>query len=189
MRVFLKYITKNMLEKKGRFFLLIFSIMISTALLVFSLGAVDVILDGYTDTLKNAADGKDISIYSNTDEVFFDENDFDQTGMSNLEGFLRMIGVINENDKVTYVNLIGLKDCNQYITEGQMPENSSDPVCVISKRVADEKNLKIGDTLTIYISGEKTEFTIKALHIPHISCRTHNRRSLHHTAQIRTQQR
>ena len=166
MRVFLKYITKNMLEKKGRFFLLIFSIMVSTALLVFSLGAVDVLLDGYTDTLKQAADGKDISIYSNTDEVFFDESDFDQTGMSNLEGFLRMVGVINENDKVTYVNLIGLKDCNQYIKEGQMPENSSEPVCVISERVADERHLKTGDKLTVFISGEKTEFTIKALSYP-----------------------
>ena len=98
MRVFLRYITKNMFEKKGRFFLLIFSIMISTALLVFSLGTVDVILDGYTDSLKESADGKDVVLYSTTDEHFFGEDDFAPAGLKNFEGRLSCTGVINEDD-------------------------------------------------------------------------------------------
>ena len=99
MKVFLKYILKSMTEKKGRFVLLIFSIMVSTALFVFSLGAVDVILDGYEDTLKNAADGKEIGIQSNTADVYFDENDFDAANLTGFEGRLNAIGVINKDDK------------------------------------------------------------------------------------------
>jgi len=166
MRVFLKYITKNMLEKKGRFFLLIFSIMISTALLVFSLGAVDVILNGYTDTLKKTADGKDITIYSNTDDVFFSEADFDTTGMSDLEGKLNMMGVINEDDKISYIGLVGKKECNKYAAEGSIPEGSAEPVCIICRRVAEERDLKIGGKIKVYISGEETEFTIGGLSDP-----------------------
>ncbi|MBR4628623.1 MAG: ABC transporter permease [Ruminococcus sp.] len=166
MRVFLRYITKNMLEKKGRFFLLIFSIMVSTALLVFSLGAVDVILDGYTDTIKQAADGKDISIYSNTDDVFFSEDDFDHTGISGLEGHLRMIGVINEDDKISYIYLIGNKDCSKYVVEGKAPEDTNEPLCVISQRVAEERNLKVGDKFSVFVNGEAVEFSVSALAAP-----------------------
>lgn len=164
--VFLKYISKNMLEKKGRFFLLIFSIMISTALFVFSLGAVDVILDGYTDTLKHSADGKDISIYSNTEDVYISENDFDHAGLSAIEGQLRMIGVINEDDKITYVNLVGMKNCNRSLSQGSMPETSNEPIGVISERIADEKNLNIGDKFTVYLNGERTDITIQAIAAP-----------------------
>ena len=165
-QVFIRYIFKNMFEKKGRFFLLIFSIMISTALLVFSLGAVDVILDGYTDTYKHMADGKDITIYSNTEDVFFSEDDFDKTGISDIEGTLHMVGVINEDDKITYVSLVGKDDCNKYVTEGGIPEGSTGPECVISERVADKKGLSVNDKITVYINGEATEFAIKGLCAP-----------------------
>ena len=85
MKVFLKYILKSMTEKKGRFLLLLFSIAVSTALFVFSLGAVDVILMGYEDTIRNMSDGKDISISSNTEDVFFSEEDFDAAGLKNFD--------------------------------------------------------------------------------------------------------
>ncbi len=166
MRVFLRYITKNMLEKKGRFFLLIFSIMISTALLVFSLGTVDVIIDGYTDTLKAAADGKDIGIYTNSESPFFDENDFDAAGLKNIEGQLTSVGVLLENDEITYVVINGVKNCNKYNIEGSIPEGSAEPVCVISDRIADERDLSIGSTLELKINGEPQNFTVKAISAP-----------------------
>lgn len=166
MRVFLRYITKNMLEKKGRFFLLIFSIMVSTALLVFSLGTVNVILDGYTDTLKSTADGKEVGLASNTDQIFFDENDFEPVGLENIEGRIETVGVINVDDEITYISVNGLKDCNKYVIEGSIPENSNEAVCVISDRVADERDLKVGSVLKIKINGEEKEFTVKAISAP-----------------------
>lgn len=166
MRVFLRYITKNMLEKKGRFFLLIFSITISTALLVFSMGTVDVILDGYTDTLKAAADGKDVGLYSNTDDPFFDENDFDAAGLTNFEGRLTVTGILNEDNEITYIGVNGLKDCNYHLTEGSVPQGSDEAVCVISDRIADERGLSIGSVLELNINGESHPFTVKAISAP-----------------------
>lgn len=166
MKVFFKYIFKNMTEKKGRFLLLLFSITVSTALFVFSFGAVDVILNGYEDTLKNAADGKEVGISSNTEDVFFNEKDFDAAGLTNLEGQLNAVGVINKDDEITYVNFTGKKDCSKYIQEGSMPENSSEPVCAISDRTADERNLKLGDNIDVSFAGEKKTFTVNAICVP-----------------------
>lgn len=166
MKVFLKYIFKNMTEKKGRFILLLFSITVSTALFLFSLGAVDVILKGNEDTLKNAADGKEVGISSNTEDVFFSEKDFDAAGLTNFEGQLNAIGIINKDDVITYVYLVGKKDCSKYVQEGSMPEKSSEPVCAISDRTAKERDLKLGDTIEVAIGREKQEYKINAICAP-----------------------
>ena len=166
MKVFLKYIFKNMTEKKGRFLLLLFSIAVSTALFIFSLGAVDVILKVNEDALKNAADGKEVGISSNTEDVFFSEKDFDAAGLTNFEGQLNAIGIINKDDEITYVYLAGKKDCNKYVQEGSMPEKSSEPVCAISDRIAKERDLKLGDTIEVAIGGEKQAYKINAICAP-----------------------
>lgn len=166
MKVFLKYIFKNMTEKKGRFLLLLFSIAVSTALFVFSLGAVDVILNGYEDTIRNMSDGKDISISSNTADVFFSEKDFEAAGLTDFEGELYTVGIINKNDEITYVGLSGKKDCTKYIQEGSMPENSSEAICAVSDRTAKEQGLKLGDKLEVAVGGEKISFTVNAICVP-----------------------
>lgn len=166
MKVFLKYIFKNMTEKKGRFILLLFSITVSTALLVFSLGAVDVMLKVNEDALKNAADGKEVGISSNTEDVFFSEKDFDAAGLTNFEGQLNAIGIINKDDEITYVYLAGKKDCSKYVHEGSMPEKSSEPVCAISDRTAKERGLKLGGTIEVAIGGENQVYKINAICAP-----------------------
>ena len=119
MGVFLKYISKNMLERKGRLFLLIFSIAISTALLVLSLGMIDAFMDSFTQPAKIAAEGQEISIHSNTAETFFSPEDINMAGIENLTGELRLTGVINENDEVRYVTLAGRKSFDLKMTEGE----------------------------------------------------------------------
>lgn len=166
MKVFWKYILKNMTEKKGRFFLLLFSITLSTALFVSSLGAVDVMLNVYEDTLRNASDGKEVGITSNTEEMFFSEKDFDSAGLKNFEGQLRAIGVINEDEKIKYVSLIGKKECSKYVIEGSMPEKSSDQICAISDRTAKERGLKLGDSIELSVSGEKKSYKVNAICAP-----------------------
>lgn len=166
LKVFLKYIIKSMTEKKGRFLLLIFSIAISTALFVFSLGAVDVILLGLEDTIRNISDGNDISISSNTADIFFSEKDFEASGLTDFEGELYTVGIINKDDEITYVGLSGKKDCSKYIQEGSMPENSSEAICAISDRTAKEHGLELGDKLEVAVSGEKISFTVNAICVP-----------------------
>lgn len=162
MSLLLKYVTRNILEKKGRLFLLVFSLMICTVLLIASMGLVNVVIDSYTGNLEESACGKDIGIQSNTDEVFFDESDFETDKLSNIEGELRSFSVINENDEIIHVTLIGKKDYEGTIIDGKS-ELKKDLECIVSDRVADGKNLKIGSTLKINLNGEKLKFVVKGI--------------------------
>lgn len=149
-----------MLEKKGRLFLLIFSIMCCTALLIMSLGLVDVLLDSFTQPARIAAEGQDIAIFSITDEQFFDENDV-KGKVTDLEGKIIVTGVLDE-DEIIYVSLNGLKGYDKDMVKGSM-EDKNEKVCVISDRIADERGLKVGDKLTVAVNGEKTDFEITGI--------------------------
>ena len=162
MGVFLKYISKNMLERKGRLFLLIFSIMISTALLIASLGMIDAVMDSFVQPYKITAEGQDIAIASNTDDPFFSEEDVKKTGIENLVGTLDATGVINDNDEVKYVSLVGKKSLDIKMVSGSF-ENVSKNNITISDRIAGEYSLKTGDKLTIAINGKKTDFTVTGI--------------------------
>ncbi len=159
MGVFLRYIRRSMLEKKGRFILLIISIMICTALLIVSLGLIDVIIYSYTEPMKSAAEGQDVHFFSNTEDVYFSEEDFDASGFTNLKGELSNIGVINENDEISYISLRARKSYDGEMIEGKL-ENVNEPQCLISDRIAKDRDLEIGGKLTVAVSGEPTEFTV-----------------------------
>ncbi len=151
-----------MLERKGRLFLLIFSIMISVALLVCSLGLIDSVVDSYVQPMKITAEGQDIGINSNTDSKFFTLDEINAKGVENLKGQLRATGVINDNDEVKYVSLVGRKELDIKMTEGKF-ENKNEKSVVISDRIADEYNIKVGGKLTIAVGGKKSEYTVSGI--------------------------
>jgi putative ABC transport system permease protein len=162
LRVFLRYISRNMLEKKGRLVLLIFSIMLSTALLIVSLGLVQVVVNSYKEPIKNMQDGMDVAIRSKTSDPFFTLDDFSHSGLKDIEGMLDTTGVINKDDKISYAAFSGRTSYEKNIVEGSFT-NSDQPDCVISQRIADEYDLKIGSKFTIAINGEKNDYTVKAI--------------------------
>ena len=120
MIVFIKYIFKNMTEKKGRFVLLILSIALSTALLVACTGLVDVIKDGFTSQLTEMSEGQDIYVVNNSDNPYFTEQDIDTSNLENIVGRLETVGVISENEKIRYVSVSGRKSYDKSIIEGEM---------------------------------------------------------------------
>ena len=177
MGVFLKYVSKNMFEKKGRFCLLIFSIAISAALLVASLGMVDVIIDSLYETYESGINS-DVSIVSKTDDPYMDKDDVDTAGLENVTYELDTVGVINKNDKIKYVSIHGLSSYDGTILEGKTDfldekknekdnekdkEKEDNPSCVLSKRISEEMNLKTGDTLKLFLSGEEVGFKVTAI--------------------------
>ncbi len=151
-----------MLEKKGRFLLLLFSISISVALLVMSLGIVDVIKDVYSSSMKAVAEGQDIYIMSNTDSVYFSDSDFDKTNIENIKKELKITGVINKDDEVNYVDVRGRKDFEGHILEGEF-EYEDEPYCVVSNRIAEQRNLKIDSKIKIAINGQDIKFIVKGI--------------------------
>ena len=162
MKVFLKYISKNMLEKKGRFFLLLFSIAISTALLVSSTGMVDVILDSFSGDSAKVAD---VTIVSKADDPYMKQENVDTAGLKDLTYELQTTGIKNEDDKIKYVGLHGRKSYDGAMVEGTAEFLGSEarPSCILSKRIADELGLKTGDSLKLFLAGEEISFKIKAL--------------------------
>ena len=167
MSVFLKYISKNMFEKKGRFFLLIFSVAISAALLVASLGMVDIITGKLYEPYESGI-VSDVSIISKTDDPFMQKKDIDTAGLNNVIYELQITGVINRDDKIKYVSIHGRTDYDGTILEGKtdfLSEKETDgkPYCILSKRIADDMNLKTDDTLKLFLSGEEIAFKVKAI--------------------------
>ncbi|MBO4864373.1 MAG: ABC transporter permease [Eubacterium sp.] len=167
MNVFLKYISKNMFEKKGRFFLLLFSIAISAGLLVASLGMVDIIMASLNEPYESG-NMSDISIISKTDDPFMEKKDIETDGLKSVVYELQTTGVINKNDRVKYISLHGRKEYDGTILEGNTDfldkkDSKEKEECVISKRIADEMNLKTGDTLKFYLLGEEVKFKISAI--------------------------
>ena len=167
MKVFLKYISKNMFEKKGRLCLLIFSIAMSTALLVASTGLIDIIFDSFTKPYE-AALVSEIGISSATDDPFFDTADIDSDKLSNLNPELRVMGIINDDDKIRYVQLHGKESYDGKLKEGtndfiESFSEGSETTCLLSERVANSLSLKNGDTIKLFISGQEVTFTIKAI--------------------------
>lgn len=166
-KVFLKYISHSMLEKKGRFFMMLFSIAVSAALLVASLGMVDVVMDSLNAPYE-AGHLSDLMITSRKDDPYMKEGDIKDEGLKDVVYLLQTTGVINENDKIKYVSLQGRK-----AYEGNMIEGNTDflaekkaadqPSCIISKRIADSLNLGKGSTISLYLAGNKVTFQVTAI--------------------------
>lgn len=162
MSFFIKYIIKNMFEKKGRFLLLLFSVTISTSLLIISLGLVDVIIDSYRSSNEQIYEDKDVYISSNTDSIFFGKEDFNAIGLSNLEGEISIVSILNEDKEISYVNMRGKQDYSGILIEGDFI-NNAEAFCIISERISKERNLNVGDKINIAINGDKIEFIIRGI--------------------------
>lgn len=153
-----------MLEKKGRLFLMLFSIMLSCALMIICLGLVDTVMNSIKEPMEKVYDGKDIIISSKTDEVFISEDDIDKENIKNLVGEIDITSVVEDDDEMIYASLKGMKSFNQKCIDGEFKdENASN--CIISKRIADERNLKVGDKIDIRIQGEKKSLKVSGITI------------------------
>lgn len=165
MKIFLRYVLKCMTEKKGRFLLLILAIAMSTGLLVASTGAVKVAIKSYVKPILASFDGKEIYIRSkDKDKTFISISDINKKGVKNVQGEIRLNGVINDEERVN-LSIHGRE--NKYIDKNKIIEgNLSDfngSTCIISKRISKDRNLKVNDTLEFFIAGEKKEYKITAI--------------------------
>lgn len=163
MNIFIKYIKRSMFENKGRLFLLILAVALSAGLLVVSLGTIDIIGNSITAPMKAVAEGKDIAIISNTSDMFFELREIDTSEIENIDGEIRTTGIINNEDEISYINVIGKETYDtDSIIEGSIEELDGNDV-VVSKRILDERVLQLGDTIEFSINGELKTFRIAAI--------------------------
>ena len=166
MKIFLKYISKNMFEKKGRFFLLLFSIAISTALLVASAGVVDVVVDSFNAQYESG-EAADVRIVSDSEEPYIDEQAVNSDKLTDMTPELAVTGIIDGEEKIRYVSLHGRKSFEGRMIEGDTEfireKVSGEPSCIISRRVAEHDGLSVGDSLKLFLSGEEISIKIGAI--------------------------
>ncbi len=164
MSIFLKSVLKSMFEKKGRLFLLIFAISISTALLIACAGIISTITNVFETSKKATAEGKDIAIVSNNEDAFFNVEEIQVKGLTNTEGQIRVNGVVKE-DSLKYVTVIGkdMENIRKYkVVDGSLEDLTANS-CMICQRISLEKNIKLNDNIAVYINGERHDFRIAAI--------------------------
>jgi len=173
MKVFFKYVLRSMIEKKGRFFLLLVAIALSTALLVISTGLIDIILNSFVAPQLEAYENKQIVITSTDKSAnFFSDEGINTSGLDqssilkeiNIHGM--MADKIDTDDETMLNIAIRARDAQyvdkEAITQGNL-DNFKDETCIISERVAKNRNLKMGDTLDIIIGGVTKTIKITAV--------------------------
>ncbi|HEX3022222.1 MAG TPA: FtsX-like permease family protein [Lachnospiraceae bacterium] len=173
MKVFCKYVLKSMLEKKGRFLLLIIAIAMSTGLLVASTGLIDIMIDSMTKPILETYENKQIVINPKEEgTTFFDDDNITIAGIKE-DSILKEIYLTGEIiDKVdtpdeTMLNVtIRGRDVSKVnsdlVTQGSL-DNFTDASCIISERIAKDRNLKLNDTMEVIIGGMKKELKITAI--------------------------
>lgn len=169
MKIFLKYISKCMLEKKSRLILLIIAISLSTGMFVSSVGAVKVGMDSFTKPYLAEFENQEIVISSkDKHKQFIDKKDIKLDGIKELKQEIRLSAVDKNKDsdsdtKYLTVHAREKKNINEKnIIDGNIKDFSGND-CVISKRVSEENKLKINDKVKMYIGGKEKEYTIKAI--------------------------
>ena len=99
MKIFFKYITRCMMEKKLRFVLLIIAISLSTGMFVASMGAVNVGINSIVKPEIAQFEDQQIVISSNDKDKFFvDKNDIKLNGVKNLKAEIVASAVEDSKD-------------------------------------------------------------------------------------------
>lgn len=174
MNIILKFVSKNILEKKFRTFLIVFTIMISSALFFASNSIADIFIKMVTDRFKIQAGTSDISVqanresptpyfYTNGAEALRDKFDY-VVGVLNGSAFYKV-----SKDEIVNFSLQGirLEDLQVWNPVTFSEQDKLSPFegrkVVISKVTADKYGFKIGDPIQLEINSVKQMFTICAL--------------------------
>ena len=163
--MFLKYILKSMMEKKGRLILLLIAIAMSVGLFVASSGVIDIGIKSSTRPFIESYENKDIIVSGSNDETFFDADNIKEDGIKNLIKEIYLDGSYIDNDSNINITLLGRED--EYINESLLLKGSLDGFsgakCIISQRTSEEKNIKKGDKIELIIAGQNKELEVSAI--------------------------
>ena len=142
--MFLKYILKSMMEKKGRLILLLIAIAMSVGLFVASSGVIDIGIKSSTRPFIESYENKDIIVSGSNDETFFDADNIKEDGIKNLIKEIQLGASYIDNDSNINITLLGRED--EYINESLLLKGSLDGFsgakCIISQRTSEEKKIK-----------------------------------------------
>jgi putative ABC transport system permease protein len=153
-----------MIEKKARFLLLILAVAMSTGLLVTVSGTIKIAISSFEKPMTESFEGKEIMILSKENEPFFKMENIKEEGIKSINGEIYVSATTN-GDEINNVTLRGKEEKNinkDNLIEGNLSEFTG-AKCLISKRTAEGKNLKINDELEVFIAGESEKYKVTAI--------------------------
>ncbi|MCD2346354.1 ABC transporter permease [Clostridium guangxiense] len=164
MGIILKFMLRNIKEKKLRTFLVVFSIMASTALFFASSGMSTSIKQTYVDIIRQYYGNADIEIHSNskspTPYLSMERTDTVKSKTDYAIGEMDANGVYTHGDKDRNIMLRGfnyddikLMDLFDFNSKGSVTPFSGEKV-IISKKSADEYGFSVGDKIPIKVGKD-----------------------------------
>lgn len=167
MNILNKYLFHTIKEKLFRQFLMLFAIIISTALLILSLSVVDLLTDIYLQQAVEEYGDYNIKIKEangavwNLDDI---EELKDITKLSLLEsaGY-----VINASDKEFMVLGVDYEEFENYSPMKPIETNFSSfdgQKVFISTKVASSLNVEINDIIPLFIDGQEKDYTVVGIY-------------------------
>ena len=165
MKIFLKYIIKSMLEKKSRFLLLLIAISISTGFLVTSIGVVDIAISSFTKPMLELYENKELQITSKGNDNFFETDNINENGVKNIQKEIYIGGFYNVDDEIKDLGIRGREENllkSDKIIAGSISDFKGNK-CIISKRVSEDLDLEVNDTIKVIIGGQPKELEIAAI--------------------------
>ena len=142
MSIILKYILKNMKEKKLRSLLIIISLTLSVVVLTLCLTLKDNILEKYTEFLIKASGTSDILL---TKDIPFEKSEIEK--FSDNYNSVPYLMFSKDKSNVIGVNIEDLQE-NKMIKAEKTSNLDNDEV-IISKKIAENKNLKLNDKIKV----------------------------------------
>jgi putative ABC transport system permease protein len=176
MKIILKFILKSIKDNKFRTFLILISIVLSSALFFASSAISGTIAKMYLTRIRQYYGSADIIIYSgrNSDWTFYLENAIKlKDKFDYIVGAIENWGDYKPNRNDTYsvdlkgIDLEDLGKCNPITIneeDGLYPFDGKK--IIINKIVSDKYNLKLNDNFDVEIFGDKQRFTVCGIALP-----------------------
>lgn len=142
-----------MLENKANLVLLTFALSISGALFFASIGMVDMFLKGYEKPLVEATENHQLMIQPSEGKLFFDLENLQTQTLEKVTPGTVIPAVYKEDIKI---------QINGRLEEDQIYGHLKGNQVIASKRVLELFDLKVGDDLILYLSGQEETFSIIA---------------------------
>lgn len=170
MRIIIKFILTNIKEKKLRAFLIVFSIMASTALFFASSGTASTIKKTFTEVTKQYLGNADIQIYSNGKSpspfISVSKTNKFRNRIDYAVGEIDANGTYTNDNKNRDVMLRGfnyedvsiMNPLNFYKASAALPFSGNK--IIVSKKSADKYLLKVGNKIKIKIGDSTMNFNI-----------------------------
>lgn len=175
MKIILKYLFRNMIEKKSRSLIIVFAIAMTTLLLLFNLEIRTYFNNSYADFMRNSSGSADVVVTGNKENsnVFFQTKDVDlkSTEILHTLGLMVSTGKLEDDQgQLVKIKMVGM-DEQQAIDMGVLQLNdpsvkgalSTDQSVIISEATAERWHVKVGDSLHFTYDNKEQTVKIRAI--------------------------